>query len=278
MDLNAIQDAFAALVADCHNKRVSRAIMREDKTHYEPHDPEVELDNLPVFAHAPVERFNDDTLAALDAIEAGEFRLPFPRCAFISYLPPNAPGLLNQSGSYAKSTPRHYVVIAEEEDDGSVTFFGFVRHDDMTRWAKHVWQAQQTREHFSFAFEDEGAPDDFLKGLVTAAQDRLRAVCGIIHKMSTHNGATVVATGGNATQLIDKRRTRLGLPPVPRVRLLNFDMPRIARPATQPTGRTVMPHYRRGTWRSLATGRRVWVRASAIHGGGDSPPPWYQVR
>ena len=32
-----------------------------------------------------------------------------------------------------------------------------------------------------------------------------------------------------------------------------------------------------GTWRTLPTGREVWVRASAIHGGTPDAPPWYEV-
>jgi hypothetical protein len=279
MDDNHTQDAYAALVADCMNKRVSRSVMLRGRTEFVPHDAGIEMDTLPVFCHPQpnyhAKEFDPtDSITAMEAMMTGNFRLPYPRCAFISYIPSDIPALTTPT-PYQKNVGRYYVVVAEEEDDG-ILFFGFVRHDDMRTWARQVWQAHVTATEITWAYEAGDAPADFIKPLTAATEQRLHILWGVIHKITTKGGSVTEAIGGSDTRNIDARRQRLGLSPVPRVRILKFDETPAAPSVSTGSGASKRPHHRHGTWRNLKTGRKVWVRAAKIHGGG-AVPPWYEL-
>jgi len=79
---------------------------------------------------------------------------------------------------------------------------------------------------------------------------------------------------------ITERRTRLGLPPIPPVRIVHLDAPVAATAATNGSGSGGRRrlHAVRGAWHTRkATGHRSFHRAHERGGGGEPPTPWYEV-
>lgn len=65
--------------------------------------------------------------------------------------------------------------------------------------------------------------------------------------------------------------------PLPATRIIKVNLPKLVattRSRTVGTGSEKRPHERRGHYRSLQSGKQVWVNACKIHGGSDAPPKY----
>jgi hypothetical protein len=283
-----MQDRWSRLVEECRIGTVYRPIVRPGGTKYESHNPHIDLSDVPVFYWGEMlaVRDGDEMCNALDAIRAGALKLPYPRVAFLYHVSSDNPALHAGPKHLQCHRERVYAVVGEEEDDGSITCFSFMWHyRKMDHWTKQAWQAGVTcgsGSQIELSY-DPGivAPADFFEVYSQSNQDKILHFLTDLHRLMTHSGFVTFPSPGKETQKINQRRSRLNLPDVPLVRIIKFDIavPKTAPHAPAVPGAPKRPHFRRGTYRTLATGRRVWVRPSAVRGGGaDAPPPWYEMR
>jgi hypothetical protein len=280
------QDEFARLVEENRIGTLYRPVFRTNpnRTIYVSHRSGIDLSDLPVFFLGEQPVFAGEPAAlAMEAVMADQFRLPYARCGFMHHMGAGHPSLLAAS-TYPNNDPRWYMVLAEQEDDGRIIVTGFMRHKPIDHWTRQIWQGVITsgaEGAITIAWDPKGnAPDQFLEFLFQSTEDRITLLLGEIHRMMTGRGRSEYATGTALSERIDQRRVKMKLPPVQRVRAIDFD----ALP-TAPTGREnakgtrKAPHFRRGSWHvRKATGKKSWHPPSAIHGGGGDAPPWYEVR
>jgi hypothetical protein len=251
------------------------------RTEYIPFRPNVELTNLPVFSlgllPTTMEPFRVD---ALQAALAELLHLPYPRCGFLYRAIPTAISQMAVPTIHRNANRRWYFLLADEQPDGLLVH-GYVRHDNMPRWARQTWQAMIDQEALSISYDPEavqGVDEEFFRVLDEGTNNRLIILMSDIWRITRGNGRVSHSAGTSTTELSNKRRKRDGLPPVPAVRVLDFDAPGRLPAVPSGAGARKAPHFRRGTWRTLPTGKEVWVRPSAIHGGTPDAPPWYETR
>jgi hypothetical protein len=115
--------------------------------------------------------------------------------------------------------------------------------------------------------------------LADSAQNRIIILQLDLHRLvKSGTGRTVAGIGGEIARKANARRHRDGLPELPSVRVITFDpMPPLKSASGKTGGTPKRAHFRRGTWRTLPSGREVWVKPMAIHGGTPDRPPWYEV-
>ena len=282
----AAQDAFAQLVEECRIGTLYRCelLCNPNRTKFILHKPGIDLSDLPVFYLGEMADSTDakQTDAALDAVQAKQFRLPYPRCGFLSYLPASSLALTRGPDRYRLLIGRYYLMLAQELDDG-VLFSSFMLHDNKDHWAKQVWQVFLNAKSIEYAYDPAAIATtdaDFLDHFQIGTEHRVTHLLPQIHRLMTRRQGTVAAGVGTAiTARINARRQNLQLGAVPAIRIIDLDAPEPAPAASASHGKGApkAPHYRRSTWRTLPTGRKVFVSSAAIHGGTGSPPPWYEV-
>jgi hypothetical protein len=80
------------------------------------------------------------------------------------------------------------------------------------------------------------------------------------------------------SEAVQKTRAEHGKPRLPDIRrIIVRDVKEVVHWGHEGSHSPKLPHDRRGHWRSLKDGRRVWVRNSRIHGGGSGLPKTYEV-
>ena len=281
------QDEFAQLVEQCRNGQVYRCVLADNTTKFYSHQPHVDLD-IPVFYTGEFPIKIDNTLLGEVslAFKNGTFRLPYPRCALMSHLDGHSPAMMSVPRRYSQiGVSRRHLMVAEETETG-LLFYSFMRSDIMMFWAKQQWQVfiPYLSDQMEFAYDPEAtaeANQDFIPFYYQGTRCRMEVALLDIHRLTSGHGATTESVGTEVSDKIDRRRAKNGHHPVPRVRVIDFSVVPPARTIATPSDgpkATRMPHFRRGTWRTLQTGRKVWVRPCAVHGGSPNAPPWYEVR
>jgi hypothetical protein len=288
--IDRIQDSWSKLVEECRIGSVLRpvALPGAKRTSYLPHQSQIDLAEVPVFfwGEQPTRISNAAQNEAMDAAIDGTFKLPYQRVAFLYYISErhSAHGLAPER--HRLDDERVYAVVAEEETDGSLTICCFVWHwRTQEHWIKQAWQGHvpigtdgaDVVIAFDPAFYDN-ADGEFLEFYTRASEHRVIQFLIDCHKLMTKGGSVTLAAPGYRTEKINNRRGALKLPLVPPIRIIKFDNPVVVHDAPSEPSTAKRPHFRRGTYRTLATGRRVWVKPSAIHGGSGAAPPWYEIR
>jgi hypothetical protein len=283
------QDDFAQLNEECRLGWVYRCVIHSNpnRTSYHQHQPGVDM-NIPVFwlGEMPAQLIGgaDSPLyGAMTAIKENRFKLPYPRSAYMYALSSDNPAMHRLPVSLHNDTPRHYVMVAEQSEDNSILLFCFMHHATEPHWARQTWQVFITQSEdgaIETAFDPESKVDPVFMAYLSQSVDlRVQQWCADVYRLMTaNNGVVGYADGGSGTDRINARRDKLHLPTVPRLRIIDFNAPPPATVVGKGTGTPKSPHFRRGGWRTLATGRQTWIPASAIKGGGGEPPPWYEVR
>jgi hypothetical protein len=282
-----MQDCWSRLVEDCRTGLLYRPVIRPERTTFESHNPHIDLTDVPVFfwGEMPFEIDDAKINEAVDAAQTCAIKLPYPRVAFLYHVASDNLGLYQAPRNLQNHDALVYVMVIEEEDDGSVVVFSFYWHyTKMDHWVKQAWQGRVTcgsDAQIEFAYDLDMLPHvDFMGRYRQSNEDRILQFLADLHRLMTHGGSVALAPAGKETQKINLRRNHLKLPDVPLVRVITFDdaVAHEASSAPSAPGAMKRPHFRRGTYRTLATGRRIWVRPAAIHGGDGSSPPWYEVR
>jgi hypothetical protein len=281
------QDAFTQLVEDCRVGTLERITFDLDGPSYTPYKPDLDLSHVPVFflGNVPLQ-VPEAVIDAGDAVIAGTFRLPYDRCAVLYFSPGHSPNVPSSVPYRLRGIARHWLILAEECPGEGVLIASFIKPADRGHWGKQTWQAfvRFGGPTIDFSFDPSVALAPRGDLMFKSNEYRVLLSLGDLHRIMTHRGAMQSAPGGVKTSRVDVLRNSLDLPAVSRLRVINFDTPPSSLEPQEAGQRGVVigsiksPHFRRGTWRNLASGRRVPVRACAIHGGGDAPPPWYEVR
>jgi hypothetical protein len=282
-----MQDCWSRLVEECRIGTVYRPIFLSNRTTFDSHKPHVELSQVPIFYWGEMQADRDDAEVdkALQAIQTGAIKLPYERVAFMYHVSSDNPTLHRGPAHRQNHNARVYVMIVEEEDDGSITIFSFYWHyTTMDHWVKQCFQARVTcgsDAQMEFAFHPDVLPHvEFMARFQCAIEHMILNFLADWHRLMTHKGSVTFPLPGKETQRINLRRSRLKLPDVSAIRIIKLGdlVLHVAPSAPSAPGAMKRPHFRKGTYRTLATGRRIWVRAMAIHGGGGDPPPWYEIR
>jgi hypothetical protein len=256
-----LQDEFALL---CEDLRLKRLVWWQRSGLTTGHPPPALypglLDGAPVFAIG--ELITDVVEADLAAWCAA---LPYPRVALLVRnirLVPHAV----------------YCAVFIRNADGLVRGRDFVRPVKEQTWLCSREAVQITPDGWVSGWKQKDIPE-----LPPESVGPILASLYVLANLTRSSGGELVdeAASKHGTKIIE-RRARLGLetPQVRRIIRINLDRPPTA--PTGPSGHTGRrgiakpPHWRRGHLRTLPSGRQVWVRHCAIHGGG-SEAPWYEV-
>lgn len=289
-NITAAQDSYAQLIEDCRQKRteypIPTMVNGRAGTKYVTRNLEIDLTDVPAFfmGTAPDHILPVHQVAAMEAIVERRFHLPYSRSVWFYAVDGNSAALARAPQKYHLPVSRDYAMIVEE-DDGIIIMTPFMRHTGHKHWIRQSWSANIIPGPDG-AIENYIDPiwlkteSEFQVTMEAAISSRVRLVLIDIHRVMTQrHGHWDAAPAGQHTDRVNARRIKLGLPEVPRMRVI--DLSTLLPPPTKTTGTgsPKSPHYRRGTWRtSSKTGIMSPVRASAIHGGGAAAPPWYEVR
>jgi hypothetical protein len=284
------QDAFAELVEEIRLGWVYRPELHElpkRHTKYIQHKPQVDL-TCPVFYFGEIASQQKTAVldAALESLEQHTFRLPYPRCCFLSSLSSDNPSLLLaalKSGT-GDAEPRYYLTVAEQYGDGSIFCFSFMRHSGHDHWIRQLWQATIRNGHIDIAIDPQRCSEEFMDMFRASAHSRIEALLADVQQLMTRKtGRSDEVVGSTVTRKIDERRRKLNLPDISRVRRIDLTNPEpdvgtVRRIRTGTKGVPKRPHYRRGHWRNYEDGHQKWIEPLAIKGGSMNPPPWYEVK
>lgn len=232
--------------------------------------PPKRLDALPTFdfghlndpSHADVwpKSLYDDLWQ--EYAESNRLHLPFDRSIFIFHW---------QETDAAFATINYYVV---EREGVGIRLTNYFRHPhetglkaQLTRGAASIFvtDTMQYDFHASAGRFDEAARESAAEDL-RAAFSAVVAAVGLINRRQIVREHVVEPTMAAVNEGRSKAKLSPLLPPV-RVKLGDA----VIRSTGSHTGdgSPRLPHNRRGHWRNLRSGKRVWVRDCAIHGGSD---------
>jgi hypothetical protein len=136
------QDAFNSLVEYCRLGRLRLMVLRSNPNPNRTVDisfkPDMVLTNLPVYDFGELSpEVTEGHVRALEAVMAGQFHLPYPRCGFLHRT--GGRGQESLPEQYRLKVGRFYIMLCDESD-GIIQIDSFLRHDNHTAWSQQVWQ------------------------------------------------------------------------------------------------------------------------------------------
>jgi len=282
----AFPDAFSAFVEAARKGRLRVSF----GTHGEYREIRLPQDwlTVPVFAFAdPV------VVERVHAMQGGQITLdqapplPHPECVFMlntGTTDPEFPDIVEQV----------LLFLQADETDGSWTCFEAWRDVDPVTGRTSPWYLITSGWRYSFAMQalavvrlempglpekdDPQTPEEREQDLRAYKEQVLYCIALATALADSGRGDGEVevrdAPETQAWREMNRGRERGRLRPLSSIRVLSLSQlgAERSRQRGAPTGATVAPHWRRAHTRTLQDGRQIPVRATAIHGGGHSPP------
>ena len=270
------RDEYARFAEDARLTRLRRI---KDNTVRPMKEERCKLDrplDVPVFDFGESLLLGGDALrGAAGAMIDGTLRLPFPDCTFMYEFPADHFASLQRHGTI-------WIVALQQTTDEIVGDLYFRHPGRMDHYGINTAQFAVTRHDIQIADAGDCRMDEFQQEAVRKSA-RHRALATISHAWQLaqpRGGKAVLEPGTVFSDKVDARRVRAGLgalQPVRRIVLTDMGQPITPDAALAGRGKGIprAPHFTRGHFRTLQTGRKVWVRDYQT--GEAAPAPWYEI-
>lgn len=201
-----------------------------------------------------------------EACANSSFRLPHPKCLFVAGM------------DLDSSLPQAvWVVYAEEDGCGDVRLTIFVRYsphwDAWMQFPFSIVLNKQTMEKDVLIYKSVfvGSASDQFAWKRGAAIGCFVVLAGVMLLQDQRAIEYVDVPTSNSHKKTSDRLTKQGKKPLAAVVHIKLLQPVRAtlgkRLPSEPTGRKMPPHNRRGFYRHFKSGKVIWVPATKIHGG-----------
>lgn len=212
---------------------------------------------------------NDLWREASELLSGNEMRMPFPECAFLF--------------RYRETGDRYETVnLVHIRDDGEAIWGDTYFQQDADSPTKSKW----TKTPFQFVLHPGLGVEANFDPLVRLTpfweneyridlRSKYSEVLYAALMLSAHR-AHLEDDGSNTVALMAGSEGH-DLSHLPPTRIIKVNRPGLiaaARARSSGTGAEKRPHERRGHYRNLQSGKKVWVNACKIHGGQDAPPKY----